>query len=166
MTSLAAAYSPTPFPTEYKPAIKSSSQPAGKTVNFDIQEAQKNYAYNQLHLLRNLLDEIKEWPNNWDSYGAKKPKSKSVESAKRFIYLALFGVHLGPYEWMQPNITADSDGEIVFEWWKNDKKLTVYVSGNEMAYIKVPSPEIDEMEDGVLNFSLEELRSLWEWLTY
>lgn len=66
--------------------------------------------------------------------------------------------------WCEPLINLGIDSEIVFEWWHENKKLTVYILGNTAEYIKVWGTDIDnEMEDGSVT-SPAELTDLWKWL--
>ncbi|WP_079415351.1 hypothetical protein [Thiomonas intermedia] len=67
-------------------------------------------------------------------------------------------------EWLPAHITVPSDGELSFEWWRGQRKLTIYVSSHAAEYIKVWGPHIDtEMEDGILN-SGGDLVKIWLWL--
>ena len=66
--------------------------------------------------------------------------------------------------WDEPLVNIDPDGEIVFEWWHKSKKLTVYLSEEEIEYIKVAGKDIDrDMEEGSIS-SFNEIKSLWEWI--
>ena len=66
--------------------------------------------------------------------------------------------------WGEPLVNLSFDSEIVFEWWHETKKLTVYILGNTAEYIKVWGTDIDnEMEDGTSS-SPAELMALWKWL--
>ncbi|MBX9254751.1 hypothetical protein H1Q63_12460 [Desmonostoc muscorum CCALA 125] len=66
--------------------------------------------------------------------------------------------------WSEPLVNLGIDSEIVFEWWHENKKLTVYIFGNTAEYIKVWGSDIDnEMEDGSATSSTE-LTDLWKWL--
>lgn len=66
--------------------------------------------------------------------------------------------------WIDPHVSPDAHGNIVFEWWKGEKKLTVYVSPNAKEYVKVWGPDIfSEMEDG--DIEKEDSQALWRWLT-
>lgn len=66
--------------------------------------------------------------------------------------------------WRDPLVNLGIESEIVFEWWHNNKKLTVYILGNTAEYIKVWGADIDnEMEDGSVT-SPAELTGLWKWL--
>ncbi|WP_298914730.1 hypothetical protein [uncultured Nostoc sp.] len=66
--------------------------------------------------------------------------------------------------WGEPLVNLSFDSEIVFEWWHETKKLTIYIPGNTIEYIKVWGTDIDnEMEDGTSS-SPAELTALWKWL--
>jgi hypothetical protein len=66
--------------------------------------------------------------------------------------------------WCEPLVNLGIDSEIVFEWWHQNHKLTVYILGNTAEYIKVWGTDIDsEMEDGSA-ISPAELTNLWKWL--
>ncbi|MBN3946889.1 MAG: hypothetical protein HWQ38_10505 [Nostoc sp. NMS7] len=66
--------------------------------------------------------------------------------------------------WGEPLVNLSFDSEIVFEWWHETKKLTVYILGNTAEYIKVWGTDIDnEMEDGACA-SPAQLTALWKWL--
>jgi len=66
--------------------------------------------------------------------------------------------------WREPLVNLGIDSEIVFEWWHEKKKLTVYILGSTVEYIKVWGIDIDnEMEDGSAT-SPTELTDLWKWL--
>lgn len=66
--------------------------------------------------------------------------------------------------WREPLVNLSFDSEIVFEWWHKNKKLTVYILGNTVEYIKVWGIDIDnEMEDGSATSPVE-LMNLWKWL--
>ncbi len=50
---------------------------------------------------------------------------------------------------MAPNVAADADGNVVFEWWEGQRKLTVYIHPESVEHVKVWEPVIfSEMEDG------------------
>lgn len=67
--------------------------------------------------------------------------------------------------WLKPRVSADEDGEVVFEWWKGRKKLSVYISPTTAEYITVEKtgPSVT-MEDGPIGMPTDR-RRLWHWLT-
>lgn len=67
--------------------------------------------------------------------------------------------------WHEPLVNISVDAEVVFEWWCEHKKLTVYILEDTAEYIKVWGPDIDnEMQDGLAKSSAE-LTSLWKWMS-
>lgn len=66
--------------------------------------------------------------------------------------------------WREPLVNLSIDSEIVFEWWYENKKLTVYILGNTAEYVQVWGPDIDDqMQEGPATSSVD-LISLWTWL--
>lgn len=66
--------------------------------------------------------------------------------------------------WHEPLVNISIDAEVVFEWWHEHKKLTVYILGDTAEYIKVWGPDIDnEMQEGLAKSSAE-ITSLWKWI--
>lgn len=66
--------------------------------------------------------------------------------------------------WEEPHRSDSPWGEVVFEWWQGDKKLTVYFGRDVIEYIKVWGDDIDEeMDDGTLD-DLSDFDELWRWL--
>lgn len=80
-------------------------------------------------------------------------------------WLETFAKHSASLDlpFLAPHVSL-SDGEVVFEWWRAARKLTVYVNENELQFIRVWGPNIfDEMEEGRLESGKEE-RRVWRWL--
>jgi hypothetical protein len=72
-------------------------------------------------------------------------------------------VALRKYWWDEPLVNI-YDSELVFEWWHNEKKITVYFSEKKAEFIKVWGADIDgEMEEGIVETS-DQIESLWKWL--
>lgn len=67
------------------------------------------------------------------------------------------------YWWGEPLVNI-YDSEFVFEWWRDGKKVTVYLSETKTEFIKVWGADIDsEMEEGIAETS-EQIEYLWQWL--
>jgi hypothetical protein len=72
-------------------------------------------------------------------------------------------VGLRKYWWSEPLVHI-SGSEIVFEWWHDAKKVTVYFSETNAEFIKVWGADIDnEMEEGIAE-SNDQIEVLWKWL--
>lgn len=63
-----------------------------------------------------------------------------------------------------PHVTV-TDDETLFEWWRDDRKLTFYVTASAVEYVQVWGPDIvNEMVDGELEVPPVNLASVWRWL--
>ncbi len=103
------------------------------------------------------------WPEEWDGY-QMAPSHSAVAHAIAWIRDLHKDTETLDKEWIDPFVVADARGNVVFEWWKGRKKLTIYVSPTTSEYVKVWGPDIfSEMEDGGAETS-EERRALWRWL--
>lgn len=66
--------------------------------------------------------------------------------------------------WEKPLVNSNDEGEIVLEWWQDTRKITVYIGENEVVFLKIWGPNIEnEMQDGVLT-NAETVSALWNWL--
>jgi|SRR3954467_6932383 hypothetical protein len=93
---------------------------------------------------------------------SRVPTQHAAELATEWLYASCERAsRLGG--WRLPHITSTEAGEIVFEWWRGARNLTLYFSDEGAEYIKVWGPDIDdEMISGPLNnwsFS-----NAWLWL--
>ncbi|WP_394782176.1 hypothetical protein [Undibacterium sp.] len=117
--------------------------------------------------LMDSLSSVGAFEANWDGQGSKKPDALAVARAKILIEDVYNQVESLSYStgdiWFSPHISASGEGEIVFEWWKDEFKLTIYVGSTGSEYIKVWGSDIfTQMEDGVLAGS--QFQGLWLWL--
>lgn len=107
------------------------------------------------------LDVLLTWKDGWNGYDAKAPDPLAVQHAKTWI--AHFAREVGD-TWVEPNVTGGAHGEVVFEWRQGQKKLTVYVSNENVEYVQVWSEDADaKIAEGKANTSEEQLQ-LWTWL--
>lgn len=67
--------------------------------------------------------------SNWDGYGAQPVQLESYENAKRFARSL-------PFSLPSPEVSAEPDGDITFEWYSNTNRVySVSVgSNNELHY--------------------------------
>lgn len=113
-------------------------------------------------LAEHKIADLMTWPEDWDGHGAPKPNPASVKHA--LSWAKELHRDLGAGLWIEPRISADEDGEVVFEWWKGQKKLAVYVTPAKVEYIKVEKANSSlEMKDGFIN-TPEDYHGLWNWL--
>jgi hypothetical protein len=96
--------------------------------------------------------------------GADDPVADgAVSSAISFLYSTFErAIKLG--SWSSPLITLSETGEVVFEWWHGNRKITLYFGVGQAEFIKVWGTDIEtEMDSGVLTDGWA-LTSLWLWL--
>ncbi|HVZ86058.1 MAG TPA: hypothetical protein VHG72_03770 [Polyangia bacterium] len=67
-------------------------------------------------------------------------------------------------EWSLPHVSSSPDGEIVLEWWRDPRKLTVYISDGGAEFIRSWGSSIrNDMAEGTAN-SVGEALTIWNWL--
>ncbi len=112
------------------------------------------------------IDALLTWPEEWDGYQVA-PSGDAVGHARSWItslYEEVEYASTGSWEWIDPLVVADAHRNVVFEWWEERRKLTVYVTPTGVEYVKVWGPDIfSEMEDGDVK-GAEDRRKLWRWL--
>ena len=72
----------------------------------------------------------------WNGYDAIAPSSAVVRRALEWLqnfYTAC--VEVGQ-PWHRPSVTASAEGEVVYEWWADDRTLTVYAEAEAVEYLK------------------------------
>ncbi len=112
--------------------------------------------------LHDQLDQIALLPDDWDGYGSVHPDTLAIENARQFLEEAYLQCEAAG-GWQAPHISSSEDGEIVFEWWHGNRKLTIYAGPHELTYLKSWGPHIvSEMEDGVIPSN--GITPLWGWL--
>lgn len=145
------------------------SQPTAKTPYFgspgDAISDKRSRAAREpvLFALHHQLDRIALLPDDWDGHGSVRPNSLAVENARQFLEEAYRQSEVVG-GWQPPHISSSEDGEIVFEWWHVNRKLTIYVGPQELTYLKSWGPHVvHDMEDGAL--PEDGISSLWTWLS-
>lgn len=102
------------------------------------------------------------WQEGWDGYDAPKPKRASIDTA--FAWIRTLYRDVRDVLWIEPLVTADEEGDVVLEWWRGRKKLTVYISPKTAEYVKVDRRDTGiEMVDGIIG-THSKRRESWNWL--
>jgi hypothetical protein len=66
-------------------------------------------------------------------------------------------------EWIDPHIGLNETGEVAFEWWNDEKKLTLYIAPDMTRYVSSWGANIEtEMNAGSL--VANQFANLWRWL--
>jgi hypothetical protein len=110
------------------------------------------------------LRRIGEFAPNWDGAGSPAPGRGAIFNASTNLPALYLASRVTPHRWRSPHVSASEQGEVSFEWWRDERKLTMYFGDDTIKVIKVWGPHIhDEMEEVDLhdpvNFS-----PLWAWL--
>lgn len=99
---------------------------------------------------------------NWDERGSAAGSPLAIDRAVVLLDAHVFQV-LGARNlaWNEPHVSLNEDGDVVFEWWNGEKKLTLYVGEKVTEYLSSWGPDIDQqMYAGELNGNLLQL---WQW---
>src|SRR5258708_313599 len=119
-------------------------------------------------VLRAKLERLKSfltWEDGWNGYDAPAPEREAITHARQWIVMMWLAAADVRRPWNEPNVTGGPEGEVVFEWWNGERKLTVYVSAEDAEYVEVWGTDIrSEMADGRAD-SNRERRVIWQWLT-
>lgn len=118
-----------------------------------------------IEAINRRLDQLSAYQQGWDGQGSDAPSAEALANARQFLQEAFRSAlrHSVSSEWQRPHITANEDGQIVFEWWNGNRKLTLYLGSDNSSYIKSWGPHIiNDMQDG--EFTPEEFGVHWAWL--
>jgi hypothetical protein len=92
-----------------------------------------------------------------------KPNPASVAHATWWV-LQIHKDAVREGSWFEPYVATDEDGDVVFEWRRNNRKLVIYISPSTVEYLKVERPAVtSDIADGVVK-TPKEYRALWHWL--
>ena len=166
--------------SKFSPALQKRhfERPTSRTVFYDVQDdttyhgllenepesVHKNFRMPLTYTYQRLARMV-SWQDNWDGEGSSKPNIYSILKAKRWIGQMQADATDTGKGWEEPHIAPDENGDIAFEWWRDDRNLVVYVSQYMIDYLQVWGPNIEfQMLDGEIE-SREDNKKLWNWLT-
>jgi hypothetical protein len=110
------------------------------------------------------LDLLQNLKTNWDFRGSPPPAADAISGARKWLQPLRAVTVLSGSPWRAPHISASDAGEVVFEWWRGDRKITLYFNDGPPEYLKVWGPHIfDQMESGEI-LSSDYFGALWLWL--
>lgn len=124
----------------------------------------ENFAEVAVFPARQALKTLANYPANWDGFGSDAPRPEAIGNAlELLVELYRQSTTCLHAQWVNPHVSASESGEVVLEWWKQDRKLTIYVAAKGADFVRVGGPNIDsDMEDGVLEGA--QFVGLWLWL--
>ncbi|MBV8658520.1 MAG: hypothetical protein JO142_11910 [Burkholderiales bacterium] len=129
-----------------------------------------------LHPTRKTILDLAQLEEDWDGAGSAAPNRTAIlradgvaESLYRQVTVHKGGEIgaglLANNPWGNPHVSASEDGEVVFEWWKDERKLTLYIGSENDSFVTVWGPRVDtDMSVGAFSASTTQFASLWKWL--
>lgn len=110
------------------------------------------------------IHKLLSWGPNWNGYDVLAPNPDAVAHAESWVISLFQIVSDSDLAWIKPSVTASPDGEVVFEWRCERKKLTIYVGDQNVDYVQVWGTDIHaKITDGDID-SLEDAELCWMWL--
>lgn len=103
------------------------------------------------------LQDLLTWEHGWNTSHALAPKPEAVSRATTWItdvYQRIADT------WAKPNITSDGFGNVVLEWWHKDNYLELFISDNDIQYLRSDGTRMD---DGTIA-AIDDMQQLWQWL--
>ena len=92
------------------------------------------------------------------------PSPEAMAQAELWSASMIDALEAREVQWTPPHISSSAFGEVVFEWWEDDRKLTLYFDGIDVEYVRVAGPDVDrDMKDGAVR-TIGHWVSFWQWL--
>ncbi len=103
--------------------------------------------------------------DNWDGRGSIAPAPALIGQAREVLAMLHAGVIARGAAWTDPNIGSNERGQVIMEWWHDNRSLTVFVrSAGQVDYLRAWGRDIEaEMEDGKLE-RLDDFVEQCRWL--
>jgi hypothetical protein len=148
------------------PYVGSGSADQANAATIILRDERFDVAPLALAYVKQRLEALKKLATNWDGHGSAKPDSGAIELAITALSEFFRGAALTEYGWTNPHVGANESGGIVLEWWRDPRKLTVYVSLTDISFIRVWGEDVEtEMDEGPLTANPRlEFQSVWSWL--
>src|SRR5713226_755347 len=98
---------------------------------------------------RSKLQNMLALKAGWNGYDSLAPDPDAIKHAENWVTRLYLEVADMGRVWIKPNVIADANGDVVFEWWYGKKKLTVYIGEESAEYMQVWGANIhSDMSDG------------------
>ena len=123
-----------------------------------------SYDTQQIGNVEIKVAKLSSWGADWNGNNVAAPEVRSIERARKWIRQMYADVLLNKLIWRDPHVSANEDGNVTFEWWHEDRSLTVYVEPDHTWYVTSWGADVmSEMDDGTAD-SAEERQDVWKWL--
>ncbi len=97
------------------------------------------------------------------SAGLTPPYPAALRLAKEWVESLYGEIRMRESVWILPHITVQDGGDVVFEWWKGQKSLSVYASSDEVWFLQSAGSNSEQTEGDADTKAVR--RSIWQWLT-
>lgn len=133
------------------------------SLDYDDIEAAR-VSGNLKHFL-GIIDSLLDFEANWDGYESAKPCAEAIKNAKIWAKpIFEFVINKG-WDWHQPFISTDEWGDVVLEFWYQDRNLTLDISSNEVTFFETRDADKNPIiVSGILEKS--QLESKLKWLIW
>ena len=72
----------------------------------------------------------------WNGYDAVPPTASAVDQAMRWLVSSYAECKDAHVHWYKPNVIASAEGEVVFEWWAENRFLSAYIDTESASFHK------------------------------
>ena len=102
--------------------------------------------------------EYSQGPHSYDAAPVSKEIiDRAYEVAKRYQSLC----ELFKLRWEDPKVSTDDIGNVVFDWAKHNKALSLYITRGYVYYIKAWGPSVlEDMSDDYVNDDADAVKIL------
>lgn len=99
--------------------------------------------------------------HDWDGFGSAAPDSEAVTRAMTVADALVSQANSTGFAWISPLVGSNEGGDISLEWWKGDRKLTLYIGRDATEFVLSWGEDIEsEMEAGELERG--KFQALWK----
>ena len=110
------------------------------------------------------LDTLPNWGKDWPEHRSAAPDQATIERAREWILGLYHAAKIIGADWIDPLITASEESEVTFEWWRGEKKLTVYVTKDDVEARKRWREGANLQREEVEANTPAALQTLWAWV--
>lgn len=86
--------------------------------------------------VRQQVSDLAQLQQGWNGYDALPPTSAAIYQAMHWLNRSYAECKDAHVRWYKPNVSPSAEGEVVFEWWSNDRSLIVYIDAEGAAFHK------------------------------
>jgi hypothetical protein len=103
-------------------------------------------------------------PSAMDGDDAIPPTRETIAAARRWLTNLSQAVSRARLPWLDPHVAATPDGDVLFEWWNGERKLSVYVTSDSAEYIMTWKEAGTIRQDDGDAHGADAQEQIWSWL--